>query len=45
MYGGVGALVMSEEQEIELSGMGLCVFTQGEDGITRVRKPNSPIVL
>ena len=45
VYGGVGALVMSEEQEMELSGMGLFVFTQGEDGIAHVRKPENPIIL
>ena len=45
VYGGVGALVMSEEQEIELSRMGLFVFTQGEDGIAHVRKPENPIIL
>ena len=45
MYGGIGVLVMSEEPEMELSGTGLFVLTQGKDGITRVRKPKSPIVL
>ena len=45
VYGGVVALVMSEEQEIELSRMGLFVFTQGEDGIAHVRKPENPIIL
>ena len=45
MYGGMGALVISEEQEMELSGLGLFVFTQGKDGITRVRKPENPIIL
>ena len=45
VYGGMGALVMSEEQEMELSGLGLFVFTQGKDGITRVRKPENPIIL
>ena len=45
VYGGVGELVMSEEQEIELSRMGLFVFTQGEDGIAHVRKPENPIIL
>ena len=45
VYGGVGALVMSEEQEMELSSMGLFVFTQGEDGIAHVRKPENPIIL
>ena len=45
VYGGVGALVMSEEQEMELSAMGLFVFTQGEDGIAHVRKPENPIIL
>ena len=45
VYGGMGALVISEEQEMELSGLGLFVFTQGKDGITRVRKPENPIIL
>ena len=45
VYGGMGALVMSKEQELELCGLGLFVFTQGEDGITRVRKPENPITL
>ena len=45
VYGGVGALVMSKEQEIELSGMGLFVLTQGEDGITRVRGPKEPLIV
>ena len=41
VYGGMGALVISKEQELELCGLGLFVFTQGEDGITRVRKPKN----
>ena len=45
VYGGMGALVISKEQELELCGLGLFVFTQGEDGITRVRKPANPITL
>ena len=45
VYGGMGALVISKEQELELCGLGLFVFTQGEDGITRVRKPENPITL
>ena len=45
VYGGVGALVMSKEQEIELSGMGLFVLTQSEDGITRVRGPKEPLIV
>ena len=45
VYGGVGALVMSKEQEIELSGMGLFVLTQGEDGITRVTGPKEPLTV
>ena len=45
VYGGMGALVISEEQELELCGLGLFVFTQGEDGIARVRKPANPIIL
>ena len=45
VYGGMGALVLSKEQELELCGLGLFVFTQGEDGITRVRKPETPITL
>ena len=45
VYSGMGALVMSKEQELELCGLGLFVFTQGEDGITRVRKPENPITL
>ena len=45
VYGGMGALVLSKEQELELCGLGLFVFTQGEDGITRVRKPENPITL
>ena len=45
VYGGMGALVISKEQELELCGLGLFVFTQGEDGITRVRKPKNPITL
>ena len=45
VYGGMGALVLSEEQEMELSGLGLFVFTQGKDGITRVREPKNPIIL
>ena len=45
VYGGMGALVMSREQELELCGLGLFVFTQGEDGITRVRRPENPITL
>ena len=45
VYGGMGALVLSKEQELELCGLGLFVFTQGEDGITRVRRPENPITL
>ena len=45
VYGGMGALVISKEQELELCGLGLFVFTQGEDGITHVRKPENPITL
>ena len=45
VYGGVGALVMSKEQEIELSGMGLFVLTQSEDGITRVTGPKEPLIV
>ena len=45
VYGGMGALVISKEQELELCGLGLFVFTQGEDGIARVRKPANPIIL
>ena len=45
VYGGMGALMISKEQELELCGLGLFVFTQGEDGITRVRKPENPITL
>ena len=45
VYGGMGALVISKEQELELCGLGLFVFTQGEDGIAHVRKPANPIIL
>lgn len=45
VYGSMGALVMSEEQEIELSRMGRFVFTQGKDGTAHVRAPENPIGL
>ena len=45
VYGGLGALVMSNEQETEIAAMGLFVLTQGHDGIARVKKPKIPIIL
>lgn len=45
VYGGLGALVMSDEQETEIAAMGLFVLTQGRDGIARVKKPKIPIIL
>ena len=44
VYGGIGALVMSREQEAEVAAMGLFVLTQGEDGAARLRKPKNPRV-
>ena len=44
VYGGIGALVMSREQEAEVVAMGLFVLTQGEDGTARLRKPKNPRV-
>ena len=44
VYGGIGALVMSREQEAEVAAMGLFVLTQGEDGTARLRKPKNPRV-
>lgn len=45
VYGGLGALVMSNEQETEIAAMGLFVLTQGQDGIARAKKPKIPIIL
>ena len=45
VYGSLGALVMSDEQETEIAAMGLFVLTQGQDGIARVKKPKIPIIL
>ena len=45
VYGGLGALVMSDEQEKEIAAMGLFVLTQGKNGIARVKKPKIPIIL
>ena len=45
VYGGMGALVISQEQEAELCALGLFVLTQGEDGIAHVKGPKNPIVL
>ena len=44
VYGGIGALVMSREQEAEVAAMGLFVLTQGEDGAAHLRKPKNPRV-
>ena len=41
VYGGMGALVMSREQEAEVAAMGLFVLTQGEDGAARLQKPKN----
>ena len=45
VYGGIGALVMSEEQEAEAVSKGLFVLTQGEDGIAHIQGPKNPIIL
>ena len=45
VYGGMGALVISQEQEAELCALGLFVLTQSEDGIAHVKGPKNPIVL
>ena len=45
VYGGVGALVMSREQEAEAVAQGLFVLTQGEDGVAHIQGPKTPIIL
>ena len=45
VYGGVGALVMSREQEAEAAAQGLFVLTQGMDGIAHIQEPKNPIIL
>ena len=45
VYGGIGALVMSEEQEAEAVSKGLFVLTQGEDGVAHIQGPKNPIIL
>ena len=45
VYGGVGALVMSREQEAEAAAQGLFVLTQGQDGIAHIQGPKNPIIL
>ena len=41
VYGGIGALVMSHEQEAAVSEVGLFVLTQGEDGAAHLQKPET----
>ena len=41
VYGGIGALVMSHEQEAAVSEAGLLVLTQGEDGAAHLKKPET----
>ena len=41
VYGGIGALVMSREQEAAVSEAGLFVLTQGEDGAARLKEPET----
>ena len=41
VYGGIGALVMSREQEAAVSGSGLFVLTQGEDGAAHLKEPET----
>ena len=45
VYGGVGALVMSREQEAAAAAKGLFVLTQGMDGIAHIQEPKNPIIL
>ena len=41
VYGGIGALVMSREQEAAVSGSGLFVLTQSEDGAAHLKEPET----
>ena len=41
VYGGIGALVMSREQEGAVSGSGLFVLTQSEDGAAHLKEPET----
>ena len=41
VYGGIGALVMSREQETAVSESGLFVLTQGEDGAAHLMEPET----
>lgn len=41
VYGGIGALGISREQEAAVSEAGLFVLTQGEDGAAHLKKPET----
>ena len=45
VYGGVGAVVMSREQEAEAIAKGLFVLTEDIDGIPHIQGPKTPIIL
>ena len=43
VYGGVGAVVMSREQEAEAIAKGLFVLTEDMDGIPHIQGPKTPL--